>query len=208
MALIYSAQLNPSKIELLRAWVPEQSWLGSTDASSLEPIGAYRFDDPAGEVGIETHLLRTTDGTVLQVPLTYRGAPLVGADAFLIRTMEHSVLGERWVYDACSDPVYVRALATTIISGGSEAPLEFANPDDAREVTTHVFGSGAAGSVVPEIGVATCSTVVGATVIAAGAVELTVVRVVDLTRTSGDFALTGTWPGQADPALLVSMRIG
>lgn len=207
MALIYSAQLNPSKIELLRAWVPEQSWLGSTDVSSLEPIGAYRFDDPDGEVGIETHLLRTVDGTVLQVPLTYRGAPLVGADAFLIRTMDHSVLGERWVYDACGDPVYVRALATTIITGGSEAILEFANPDDAREVVTHVFGSGAAGSVVPEIGAATCSPAVGGTKISAGTTELTVVRVVDPDRTSGDFTLTGTWPGQADPAVLASLRI-
>jgi hypothetical protein len=207
VALIYSAQLKPSKIELLREWVPEQPWVGSTDISGLEHIGAYRFDDPDGEVGIETHLLRAVDGTILQVPLTYRAAPLVGADAFLIRTMDHSVLGERWVYDACGDPVYVRALATTIITGGSEATLEFANPDDAREVTTHVVGSGAAGSVVAEIGATTCSSAAEGTKISAGTTELTVVRVVDPERTSGGFTLTGIWPGQADPAVLASLRI-
>jgi hypothetical protein len=43
-------------------------------------VSAYRFDDPAGEVGIETLLVRRGAGPVLQVPLTYRGAPLAGAE--------------------------------------------------------------------------------------------------------------------------------
>lgn len=211
MALIHSATLNPSKIDLLRAWVPEQPWTGSADTSSLDHIDAYRFDDPDGEVGIETHLLRTADGSVLQVPLTYRGAPLAGAEAFLISTMDHSVLGERWVYDACCDPAYVLALATTIRTGGTEAALEFANPGSAKEVTTHVVGSGS--GEVPSIDAVTCSTVTCSTVgsettITSGPLELTVVRVVDAAAEFGGLTLTGTWPGQADPALLASLQIG
>src|ERR1700712_1086698 len=144
MALIYQAQLRPTKIELLSGWVPAQSWFGEADASKLEAVGAYRFDDPAGEVGIETHLLMSPRGQVIQVPLTYRSAPLAGADAALIGTMAHSVLGERWVYDGCADPVYATALATAILTGGVEAELEIVK--DGGNVfmksTTTVQGSG------------------------------------------------------------------
>jgi hypothetical protein len=55
--------------------VPHQPWLAGADASTLTRLGSYRSDDPDGEVGIETHLLGPADGRVLQVPLTYRGAP-------------------------------------------------------------------------------------------------------------------------------------
>ena len=41
------------------------------------------------------------------MPVTYRDAPLPGADAWLIGTMDHSVLGKRWVYDGVGDPVYL-----------------------------------------------------------------------------------------------------
>ena len=51
-------------------------------------------------------LVAVGDGPVYQVPMTYRGMPLDGADAFLIGTTDHSVLGRRWVYDACGDPVF------------------------------------------------------------------------------------------------------
>lgn len=93
---------------MLREWLPSRSW--TSDGANIRIIGAYRFDDPAGEVGIETFLIECSDG-VLQVPATYRAAPLEEADASLITTMKHSVLGRRWVYDAAADPVYVRALA-------------------------------------------------------------------------------------------------
>ena len=46
------------------------------------------------------------DGSVLHVPVTYRAAPVAGADEHLIGTMEHSVLGRRWAYDGCADPVF------------------------------------------------------------------------------------------------------
>jgi Maltokinase N-terminal cap domain len=94
MATIHNATLNPSKLTLLNAWLPSRTWF--TGVADVQRVGAYRFDDPAGEVGIESFLLQAGDGSVLHAPLTYRGAPLAGAEEFLVGTIEHSVLGRRW----------------------------------------------------------------------------------------------------------------
>ncbi|WGL50701.1 hypothetical protein P5P86_12080 [Nocardioides sp. BP30] len=103
MAVIHRATIAPTKAEVL------ERRLGSP----VTVLGAYRFDDPEGQVGVEGFLL-DAGGTVLHAVLTYRNAPLAGADAHLICTMEHSVLGTRWVYDGLGDPValgcYDRAL--------------------------------------------------------------------------------------------------
>ena len=131
MALLYDAQISPSKLELLAGWLPAQPWW-TGDPATIEAIGAYRFDDPAGAVGIETHLVRAADGPVVQVPVTYRDAPLDGAADALIGTMQHSVLGRRWVYDACSDPVYVTALAAAILAGAPQSELEIESADGTR----------------------------------------------------------------------------
>src|SRR4051812_47950997 len=105
MAHLHDATLVPSKRELLDAWLPNQAWVAGLPA--LKPFAGFRLDDPAGEVGIEGILLRDADGGVtVHVPLTYRGAPLDGAEAHLLGTTEHSVLGTRWVYDATGDPVF------------------------------------------------------------------------------------------------------
>ena len=111
-AEIYDAVLDPGKIELLRAWVRDQSWFtGSPER--LERVTTYRFVDPAGEVGMESFIL--TDGSrTFHVPVTYRGAALEGADDALVGTMEHSVLGRRWVYDAPADPVYTTEVRRVI----------------------------------------------------------------------------------------------
>lgn len=104
MAVHHPATIVPTKLELLQAWVPQQPWLGRADASTLTKLGSYRFDDPDGEVGMETHLLGSADGQVLQVPLIYRGAPRTGAKSSLITIMTHMMLGDRWIYDGCHDP--------------------------------------------------------------------------------------------------------
>ncbi len=101
MAIIHKATLSPSKLELIADYLPKQPWF--IQDGSPELIGAYRFDDPAGEVGLETHVV-TAGERVYQVPLSYRGYALAGAEEWLIGTMDHSVLGKRWVYDACADP--------------------------------------------------------------------------------------------------------
>ena len=124
MAIVHEgATLVPSKIELVTAWLPHQRWYaGKGHQPSLQRVGGFRFEDPEGEVGVETLLLADVAASpplVYQVPLTYRGAPLNGAEHALLGTMEHSVLGRRWVYDGPHDPVYVSTLVDTILSSAT-----------------------------------------------------------------------------------------
>lgn len=124
MATIHKgASIVPSKVELVTAWITAQRWYaGKGHTPVLHRVGGFRLEDPEGEVGIETLLLADTAATppvVYQVPLTYRGAPLEGAEHALLGTMEHSVLGTRWVYDAPHDPVYVRLLVDTILDSAT-----------------------------------------------------------------------------------------
>jgi hypothetical protein len=211
VAILYRATLTPTKIELLKAWVPQEPWLGDADASTIEAVGAYRFDDPDGEVGLEAHLLQTSDGQILHVPVTYRASPLAGAESFFIATTQHSVLGERWVYDACGDPVYVKALATAVLSGGTQAELEIVSDAgrEQRPATTLVSGSGSSGSTIPPLGSLSHSREGTTTVIRSSSLELTLVRVVDRQRgePDGTERLVGTWPGHDAPALLAYVRI-
>ncbi|MDQ1651477.1 MAG: hypothetical protein QOI35_677, partial [Cryptosporangiaceae bacterium] len=102
MAVLHRAELKPTKLELLAAWLPGRRWFDGP-AAAIERVSSFRFDDPAGAVGIETILVRAGDRPVYQVPLTYRDAPLAGADRWLLGTTDHSVLGQRWVYDGCGD---------------------------------------------------------------------------------------------------------
>ena len=124
MAIIHRATISPTKLELL------EKWLGDGLAGSLElqQVGSYRFDDPDGEVGIEA-LLVTRGGPVHQVVLTYRAAPLDSAGDHLITTMEHSVLGMRWVYDGRSDPVAIAAYQRALAGLQEQAALEIWDGD-------------------------------------------------------------------------------
>jgi Maltokinase N-terminal cap domain len=211
MAILYRAALTPTKIELLSGWVPSRPWSAGTDGP-FSVVGMYRFDDPGGEVGLETLLLKTAGGQVLQVPVTYRDAPLDGAEDALICTSEHSVLGRRWVYDASADPVYVQALATAIFTGGSQAELQVVTGDgyERREPETIVRGSGTPGRDVPGVDHARPVDSATETVIDAGPFEVAVLRHVAPSQppvaVAGGDVLTGTWPGQVTPVLLASAR--
>ena len=100
-------------------WLARQHWYLGVGVPVLRPVGAFRLEDPDGEVGIETHLM--TDGDeIYQVPMTYRGAAL--AKAALIATAEHSVLGIRWIYDATTDPVWEAELLRLVQAGGTGEP--------------------------------------------------------------------------------------
>lgn len=190
MAILHGdADITPTKPELLATWLPTQPWF-TGDASALQHVGSYRFDDPDGEVGMETHLVRAGDGPLFQVPWTYRGAPIDGADAFLVGTMDHTLLGPRWVYHAIGDPVYQSVLATTILTGGSQAELvrEFADGrTEIAEPAVRVKGSGTRTDVPP--------------------VDLDVVQVLDGTRPEGDEVLTGMWSGATEPVVLAAARL-
>jgi hypothetical protein len=190
--------------------VPHQPWAAGADTSVLTKLGSYRFDDPDGEVGVETHLLGTADGQVLQVPLTYRGAPRESAGDWLVTTMTHTTLGDRWIYDAVHDPVYAALLATTILTGGREADL-FAATDAGlvpEPTTTHVRGSGTLPAPdLPGVSAPVVHHDGSTTRIDAGA-SLTLLRLPTAGRgaSAGVLTLTGTWPGQEAPVLLATAQ--
>jgi maltokinase-like protein len=202
MALLYKATLTPSKLELLTTWLPGQSWY-TGPAGELERVASFRFDDPAGAVGIETMLVQVGDGPIHQVPLTYRDAPLADDDA-LLTTAEHSVLGKRWIYDGTHDPLYAATLATAILANTGQAE-QFVDVDgtlERREPSMSIASTAPSGTPAP-----TCGTIHRVadgdpTVIVTDTVELTVVRRlgVELTGT----VLTCTWPGQETPVALAS----
>ncbi|WP_159571914.1 hypothetical protein [Curtobacterium sp. 18060] len=191
MAVIEQATLRPSKAEALAAWLPDQAWSGVVAGAPLQVVGQFRFDDPAGEVGVEVLLARTEDGRVLQAPLTYRDAPLPGADAFLVTEMDHSVLGRRWVYDAVGDPVHADVLRRTIVTGGHEAELELANDAGRRPKDAWAHGSGSEPDS-PDVTSVHATTTGAVTSIATDHGTIVIARVVGTALPEGE-KLTGTW---------------
>jgi len=114
MAIVHAtATIKPTKPELL----------GAELGGPVEIIGSYRFDDPEGEVGVEGFVVRSGDD-LAHVVLTYRGEPLDTADARLVSTMEHTVLGPRWIYDGTTDPVAIACFRRAILGAQEQAVLE------------------------------------------------------------------------------------
>lgn len=206
MALLHKARISPSKLELLAAWLPTRPWYDAPAGPPPVRVAAARFDDPAGQVGIEVMLVGGAGGPVWHVPLTYRGAPLDGADAWLVGTTDHSVLGERWVYDAVGDPVYAAVLATVIREAGHAAVEEFEVDGERvpRETDLTLSGSGA--------GLPAPTTITGVrdgepAVITTDTVTLTVHRVPTIAvDPAGAGVLTACWAGQEAPVVLAGLR--
>lgn len=138
MAVIHRTTLEPTKLELLTAWLPSRPWYhGGAGEPRPARAGGFRLDDPRGEVGIEFMVVTDSSGAepaAYLVPLTYRGAPLDGAEHALIGTAEHGVLGRRWVYDGCHDPVLVAETAA-LIEGRARAQAQNLTDTPDREVT-------------------------------------------------------------------------
>ncbi|WP_189210831.1 maltokinase N-terminal cap-like domain-containing protein [Actinokineospora fastidiosa] len=116
------ATLTPHFREFLPPWLARQPWCRAGPDAALRPVGYFRFEDPAGRVGIETHLL--TDGSeVYHVPMTFRGEPGPGMPAAaLIATADHSVLGTRWIYDGEADPLWRERLLDLVWTNGVTDP--------------------------------------------------------------------------------------
>ncbi|MEV5931960.1 1,4-alpha-glucan branching protein [Streptomyces sp. NPDC093250] len=147
MAVIHRTTLVPTKLELLASWLPSRPWFHG-DGKEPRPAraGGFRLDDPKGEVGIEFMIVTDASGPgsapdAYLVPLTYRGAPLAGAEHALVGTAEHGVLGRRWIYDGCHDPVAVAELAA-LIEGRAQAQAQNVSDTPDREVTHAFAGEG------------------------------------------------------------------
>ena len=125
MAILHRATVTPTKAELVTSWLDRQPW---GDVGEVDVIGSYRFDDPEGAVGVEALIVSRGSG-LLHVPMTYRGAALDGAEAHLIGTMDHSVLGKRWIYEAINDPVAVACFARALSGQQKQAILDFYDGD-------------------------------------------------------------------------------
>lgn len=205
MALFHRATITPTKAQLLADWAPTQRWGPAADVP-IDVIGAYRFDDPDGRVGMETHLF-TAGGTLFHVPLTYRDEPLAGAEEALIAEMQHSVLGTRWVYDGLRDPLFVAMLAAVTMTGQGEA-LGMAVYDGRWYIApsgVRIHGGGWTLERVPvdrfEL---ECEDDTSAT-LHNDRFELTVFR----RPAPGPrplMGLTGTWDGLPDPVVLAEVR--
>lgn len=232
MSTLYAASLSPSKPEALALLLSRRAPGAEVSAEGIERIAAYRFDDPAGQVGCETHIVATEALGTVQVPLTYRGAPLAGAPAeALVTTMQHSVLGERWVYDAAHDPVYVEALIRVMAEGGAGAEQFMVREDGSlqpvSEGLARVRGTGRGGEGViradaaaesvrareavqePEAGDSGLPAVEqreSSTLIRFRGVAVEVRFLLAGSGPAGGEAhqLVGTWDGQAEPVLLAT----
>lgn len=207
MAIIYQATLSPSKLELLTKYVEGVPALAEQTGEDLRLVGSYRFDDPAGEVGIETHILTSDSGVLLQIPVVYRNEALAGADASRMGTMQHSILGERFMYDACIDAVYIGELVRTILSGDVDAVQMVETPDGPvpRDSTVKVRGSGTFYEVAPppdEVEAVRSGT---ETEVVIDGYAVTIPHVLAMTPSSADLSLHGKWDGQDSPITLAVM---
>lgn len=205
MAILHKATLTPSKPELIAAYLPTIAEFEIGDGE-IEHLGAYRFDDPVGNVGIEAHLVRVADGRTIHLPLTYRNDPLPGADAWKVGELEHSVLGTRHVYDAVADPVFVAELVRVIATGGTQVPLIVHLPDGTtleRDNVVFVKGSGSAAEG-PSVNVGAASREGTMTAISLGQASVMVRHAPRPGGGKGAF-LAGTWPGSDQPSVLADV---
>jgi hypothetical protein len=200
MAIVYPrATLTPSKRELMDAWLPTRPWFdGNLDR---KPVGSFRFDDPDGAVGLEGFLLGAEGLPTLFLPLTYRGAELEGAEEHLVGTTEHSVLGPRWVYDGCGDPVLMAAFARAIVTGGTGVDHEYDLGDGPQFSPTNaqVRGSGSADEA-PAVDAVGCHDEGPLTIVDAGPLEIVVARIVGSYVDAAE-TLSVTWKGGTDVAI-------
>lgn len=136
---------------------------------------------------------------ILHVPVTYRGAPIEGAEDSLVGTFDHSVLGKRWVYDACTDPIFAAELARTILTGDVQVELLIDTPDGmvVREPVVMVKGSGAAGTPLPPIETVEVRKDGNDSIIVGAGLEMVVRHVLggssDDGLPTGSATLTATW---------------
>lgn len=154
MSVIHRTTMSPTKLELLTDWLPSQPWyIGGEGEPELSKAGGFRLDDPADEVGIEFMAITDEAGdrpVSYHLPLTYRGAPLEGADPALLGTAEHGVLGRRWVYDGTHDPVLVTQLLA-LLQGRATPQAQNVTDTADPTVVAHFAGGSVFASAEPKV---------------------------------------------------------
>ncbi|MFJ7998370.1 1,4-alpha-glucan branching protein [Streptomyces sp. NPDC096310] len=149
MAVVHRTTLTPTKLELLGSWLPTRPWFrGGERVPELSRDGGFRLDDPRGEVGMEFMAVTDVSGDrplTYHVPLSYRGAPLDGADDALVGTSEHGVLGRRWIYDGVHDPVLVAQLLA-LLDGAAEPQAQSLSDTPDPSVVSHFAAAGRTGA--------------------------------------------------------------
>ena len=205
MAIFHRATITPTKAELIAAWAPTQPW-GWAAAEAMDVIGSYRFDDPDGRVGMETHLV-SSEGALFQVPLTYRDEPLDEAEDAFITEMQHSVLGTRYVYDGLRDPQFVVMLAGVAMTGQGEAlgmvvydGRWYIAPSNVR-----IQGGGWSLERVPVDGFELAADEPTGSLLRNDRFDLTVFRR-PAPRPRPAMGLTATWSGQDEAVVLAEVR--
>lgn len=208
MALIHTARLDPPKSDLVGRLLAAAPWAPSDlDPAAVTLVGAYRLDDPSGEVGIEGHLATAGEGGVVwHVPLTYRAAPLAGAEEHLVGEMEHGVLGTRYVYDAVGDPTYLSVATAAALTGlGQSAELRQDEHGHwvTRAASVRLAGGGWGRDWVGVGAYSGPQQLGDSTTLRSADRELRVERRPRPTqRPDRAYDLTATWSGQNQPALL------
>ncbi|WP_080792741.1 CG0192 family protein [Corynebacterium pacaense] len=125
IAKIYKTTLDPTKEAVARAWVGD-----------VKLVGSYRLVDTVDDAtGIEVLIASDPDGRLVQIPFTYRSQEINPEQT--LTTIEHGVLGTRWVTNALGDPVAVREFIRTILTGDHGATR-----DDGVEAYLDVHGTG------------------------------------------------------------------
>ena len=124
-AIMYDTTVVPSKHEIAQEW---------TDYVDIQ--GSYRLVDTVdGQVGVEVLISKDREGRLTQIPFSYRSEEI--APEHTLSTLEHGVLGKRWVTNALGDPVAVREFIRTILSGDDGA-----NRDDGVAGFLDIRGTG------------------------------------------------------------------
>lgn len=132
------ATLEPKKLEIISRWIHKQPWFRG-HANDLRIVGNFRFEDPDGEVGLDSILVES-EGDVYYVPLTWRSSTLPSW-AELLGEAEHSELGNRFCYNAATDPVFVAEAERVIAEGDTQSEIH-TTAGEVREPVVQVRGNG------------------------------------------------------------------
>ena len=112
---------------LLFAWMPAQRWYPAKGRGvGLRDLGSTSWTTEVPGVDVVTHVIGLDSGDridVVQVPLTYRSAPLEDMAGALVGVLS-SGPDSRHVYDGTHDPAFVSALlgALRVGEGAVEVP--------------------------------------------------------------------------------------